>query len=549
MNTVLRPWLCDGTPQNDREYPHCLGHHQLVENFTDICPICSLPREAGKSILGGVDDTFMGQNNLDKKSFVCEGENSFSLVDFLVGDRTNGDRLRLVILGAIIGFILTSLSHFVWNPIMLIGNSFMVNGRDGGDGFDGSLISANGESGDFISQGERIFWEVHPLKQRAADAFGMGSWQRAIALYQEYLDSYGDDYEAQIYQQNAIAHSQGNPITMAVTVTKTATDNINVLSAIARYQQEFNQQPTQKNQRLLEVVIIHDELSKNPELIQDILNANNILGVFEYGLDAHSYDALSMYESQGMAVISPVNTTLMRGQEIFKKVPRQDLKKLYQTWATQSLLTYANSINSPPNVIIFYDSEDGNSQEFKSNIRTTLPFFDGRVVKEVDVVKNSAPEEVLSNAEGANTIILALGQNRLFEGMKVLEKNNYFLPILATGDLFTNQTLTQGGSIVDQMVMALPLGFDPDIFSNEQVIEVWSEEEVYHIFKSVVNAIAPNPNRGNLNKLLEEGIKLSADYNHKDSLLQIPLIQIVPDFEGLSETGYKFEVKNAIEDY
>ncbi|AFZ47300.1 amino acid/amide ABC transporter substrate-binding protein, HAAT family [Cyanobacterium stanieri PCC 7202] len=542
MNTVLRPWLCDGKPQNDQEYPHCLGHHQPVENFGDICPICSLPREAGKSILGGVDNTFMEQNNINKK-IVCDGENGFSLVDFLVGDKTNGDRLRLVILGAIIGFILTSLSHFVWNPVSLRGNGFARNNRDG---FSADLISTGMDGGDLVSQGETIFFEVHPLKQSAADAFRLGHWQGAIASYQEYLNSYADDYEAQIYLQNAIARTQGNPITMAITTTNQA--HVNLLSGIARYQQEFNQQQIKDNQRLLEIVMVNYE-EQNHSLIQDILNANNIIGVLGYGLDAHSYDALSMYESQGMAVISPMNTTLVVEEGVLKKVTSQAMDDFYHTLATESLLTYADNLNSPPNGIIFYDSEDENSLRFKANILATLPSLNGRIIEQVDITQNSTPEEVLSTVTGANTIILALGNHRLSEAMRVLEENNYFLPVLGSHELFSNDTLIKGGSAVDQMVMALPFGFNPDTLDNGQFIDSWSEEQIYYILKSVLNAIAPNPNRGNLNKLLQEGIQLPSDYHHPDSLLQMPLVQIVPDFEGLSDTGYKFEVKNPMEDY
>jgi len=531
MATVLRPWICDGMAKNNQDYPLCLGNHQVVENFTDICPICFLPREAGKSVFSGSDETRVGQVELNKKE-IDDSENIFSLVAFLLRDKSVGVGWRFLILGTILGIILTNLSMVILNQRILgeYSNNLSVG-----------LVSKDGNN--FISQGEKIFFEVNPLKRSGADAFGRGHWQRAIALYGEYIEDNGDDYEAQIYQQNAIAHSRGNPLTFAITITGNMEKDINLLSGVARYQKEFNQQPSNDDQRLLEVVIVNYQGADIETLSQNILNANNILGIIDYRLDANSYLALSIYQEQGLGVISPMNIQWKQQEEELQIIEPENRQDIYLTMATQALLNYGNSLNSPPNGIIFYDSQDDDSIKFKSAIIENLPLWQGNVIVEVDVSQNSTPEETLKTVTGANTIVMALGQNRLSEAINIAKENNYFLPILSSENLFNDNTLTEGAEAVDQMVMALPWGFSSDVVVHGQMMEGWNEELVYNIFQEVVSAMTLNPHRGNLNKLLQEGIKLSDYGKEKDSLLQIPLVQIVPDFEGLSENGYKFEFK------
>ena len=146
MATVLRPWICDGMAKNNQDYPLCLGNHQVVENFTDICPICFLPREAGKSVFSGSDETRVGQVELNKKE-IDDSENIFSLVAFLLRDKSVGVGWRFLILGTILGIILTNLSMVILNQRILgeYSNNLSVG-----------LVSKDGNN--FISQGEKIFF-------------------------------------------------------------------------------------------------------------------------------------------------------------------------------------------------------------------------------------------------------------------------------------------------------------------------------------------------------------------------------------------------------
>ena len=252
-----------------------------------------------------------------------------------------------------------------------------------------------------LVRGKKFFFEVNPLKRSGADAFGRGHWQRAIALYGEYIEDNGDDYEAQIYQQNAIAHSRGNPLTFAITITGNMEKDINLLSGVARYQKEFNQQPSNDDQRLLEVVIVNYQGADIETLSQNILNANNILGIIDYRLDANSYLALSIYQEQGLGVISPMNIQWKQQEEELQIIEPENRQDIYLTMATQALLNYGNSLNSPPNGIIFYDSQDDDSIKFKSAIIENLPLWQGNVIVEVDVSQNSTPRRNIKNRYGS----------------------------------------------------------------------------------------------------------------------------------------------------
>ncbi len=39
-------WQCDGIPKNGKTYEGLGGKHELIENFSDTCSFCALPREA-----------------------------------------------------------------------------------------------------------------------------------------------------------------------------------------------------------------------------------------------------------------------------------------------------------------------------------------------------------------------------------------------------------------------------------------------------------------------------------------------------------------------
>ncbi|MBE9223122.1 amino acid ABC transporter substrate-binding protein [Cyanobacterium stanieri LEGE 03274] len=545
MTTILRPWICDGTPKNGLNYPRCLGSHGEVENFTDICPFCLLPREAGKSVFTGVDITAVGKNE-GYKSRVSQSENVFSEWFLLLRDKGLMGVWLFLIMGIFLGVILANLSR-------MISHEAVVTVEKGN-----FLISSfSGDMEDFFSQGEKIFFEVNPLKQMAADAFRQGDWQSAIALYNRYIEDNGNDYEAQIYRQNAIARSRGNPITLATTIRVDKENNTDILSPLARYQQEFNQQNQDKNQRLLEIVIVNYQGANMDKLSQNILNTNDIIGILDLHFDQNSYTTLSIYENQGLGIISPINFQWHQTENKLQYITPENREKVYLNIVTNTLLNYANSLNSSPNVILFYDSESDYSIKFKSSILENLPQWQGNLIIDIDVSQNANPEQILQTLGGANTIVMALGENRLSQAMAISRENNYFLPILVSEDLFNNNTLIQGKETVDQWVMALPWGYSPDVFANEQIIPRWSEDLIYDIFKETITApcegnmcgLAINAHRGNFEQLLQEGIKLSHDYNRQDSLLHIPLVQIVPDFEGLSDTGYRFEIKTIDSDH
>ncbi|MEK0189502.1 ABC transporter substrate-binding protein, partial [Microcoleus anatoxicus PTRS2] len=160
-----------------------------------------------------------------------------------------------------------------------------------------------------ISQGEKILLtggKADAEKQAGAAAFVGKNWDDAIAKYEAATKTDPNDPETKIYLNNATAQKTGNPLTIAVVVPIGASADAakEVLRGAALYQDQFNKSPTVPG-RLLEIVIVNDEVGKTVSIAQDLVNSSSVLGVLGHGIDSSSQDAIKTYETAGLAAISP----------------------------------------------------------------------------------------------------------------------------------------------------------------------------------------------------------------------------------------------------
>jgi flagellar basal body L-ring protein FlgH len=185
--------------------------------------------------------------------------------------------------------------------------------------------TASPSNASLMSQGEKILLDITSAKQAGAAAFAQQDWDQAIAQYQQATTSDPNDPESKLYFNNAKARQIGNPLTIAVVVPITPSENEakEVLRGVASAQAEFNASPTPAN-RLLEVIIVNDDgTGKTASLAGDLIKFPPVLGVIGHGVDAGTRQAIAQYEKAGLAVLSPVSTNVTSdatGQSILKTI-------------------------------------------------------------------------------------------------------------------------------------------------------------------------------------------------------------------------------------
>jgi len=223
--------------------------------------------------------------------------------------------------------------------------------------------TASPSNASLISQGETILLDTTPAKQAGAAAFAQQDWDQAIAQYQQATNADPNDPESKLYFNNAKARQIGNPLTIAVVVPITPSENEakEVLRGVASAQAEFNASPTPAN-RLLEVIIVNDDgMGKTVSLAEDLIKFPPVLGVIGHGVDAGTRQAIAQYEKAGLAVLSPVSTNVTpdaTGQSILKTISLtqqdQELLATYLQQVGETLANYAAQQSSPASVVVFY---------------------------------------------------------------------------------------------------------------------------------------------------------------------------------------------------
>lgn len=354
---MLKPWKCEGMAKDGRV--SASGKHEPFENFGENCAMCTLPREE------------------------------------VVGSSPSSSG-KGVAIAAVIG-VLAALGLGSWlflkpNKPCPTGQQ-TVNGvcqafnpaPDPSNPADSPVIPVSPPSLtvavsliDRSSTGEKVLFTFsgNPERDRGAEAFARGDYDKAIQLFQKAVNSSPNDPESQIYLNNAKAQKQGNPYILAavVPIRNKSTSAEEILRGIAEAQTMFDESG---NTRLVEIMLVDD--GNDPDtastLASQIAAKSEVLGVIGHNASDASAAALPVYEAAGLAMISPTSTsTKLKGNAFFRTVPSDadSGKVLAEYMATQNL----------QKVAVFYEPKNNYSESLLSAFKEN---FTGKVVQEFDL--------------------------------------------------------------------------------------------------------------------------------------------------------------------
>nr|NCR45950.1 branched-chain amino acid ABC transporter substrate-binding protein [Microcystis aeruginosa SX13-01] len=289
----MTTWQCDGIPKDGKPYTQAIaGGHEPCENTTPDCPICGLPREAMDPVTTTVKTTVV----VSPGATTRVGQKSNWLLPFAL--------IITALTAGLGGWSLLQMLIPKPDPLEVVSEK-TPNKQP-----KTTFVSNTAKNPDLFSQGEKILLNSTPNKEKGAAAFKREDWSNAIASYQPAATPQANDPEGKIYYNNAKARQKGNQNTIAVVVPIANDPNSakEILRGVARYQEEFN---NSNPGNPLEIVIANDGGGLQSKAIaDDLIQSGQVLAVMGHGIDPFSQKAIESYEKEGLAILSPLTTSV-----------------------------------------------------------------------------------------------------------------------------------------------------------------------------------------------------------------------------------------------
>lgn len=532
-------WSCDGVPKNSSEQYNGGGPHPPYVNNGDICMMCGLPKQA---VVGPdkppTPPIPIKQILMAVGGVLVLGGGGFGLYKAFSGGKTTGSSVT---------------------------PSGVTSTTPGTTVSPGEFLSSKAVSATLISQGEKILLtggKADAEKQAGAAAFVGKNWDDAIAKYQQAAKTDPNDPETKIYLNNATAQKTGNPLTIAVVVPIGASPDAakEVLRGAALYQDQFNKSPTVPG-RLLEIVVVNDEVGKTVSIAQDLVNSPSVLGVLGHGIDSSSQDAIKTYETAGLAAISPVSSSVYIDSsnkatlKLTKLLEKTDeMLKTYLQKLGETVANYANKNHSPAAIAIFYNSDSVYSKQLKELLVVEVPKASGKIVKEVDIKAGATFDAKSAVADaskaGANVVFMAMSKDQVEQAIAIAQANKDTSPPLALmggSELYNPTTLIKGGDAIKDLVLAVPWRWEKDDPFSKQASEMWKGRvswrtaTAFDATQALTAAISSNPTREGTVKFLTQGTLISGTAKEFDLFKEIPLVTTVEGKDGPPGSKYQFD--------
>ncbi len=311
-----------------------------------------------------------------------------------------------------------------------------------------------------ISIGEKILIaaDKNPQKQVAAEAFARGDYFSAIIGYEASLRIKRNDPEVWIYKNNAKALAAGNFIKIAVSVPIGGNLNVakEMLRGVAQVQEEINSSGG-INGKLLQVAIASDDNDPliSEQVAQNFSQDSQILGVVGHNSTEASMAAAPVYQQAELVMISPttVGSGLSNiGNYIFRTTP--------DTRATAYILAnYAVKSARKSEVAICFASDAKASQSFKDAFEWSMFQAGGKLIEvgcnfsQPDFDPTNVPAQAISS--GADALLLNPSIYNVDQAISVIQANKQRLPLLGNQTMYVYETLQQGSSDANGMILSV----------------------------------------------------------------------------------------------
>ncbi|MBW4634125.1 MAG: AAA-like domain-containing protein [Iphinoe sp. HA4291-MV1] len=319
------------------------------------------------------------------------------------------------------------------------------------------VVTSGGENNLFLSGN---YYLIPGIK-----AFNSGNYSLAIKLFEKVVESAPNDPEPQIYLNNAKARHKGSYFTLATvaSVENNFNDAQEILRGVADAQTKFNDSGG-LNGRLLEIVIANDGNDRkiaSEKVARSVADNPAVLGVIGHSSSEATKDALPEYEKAGLAIVSPTSTSSsLKGKVFFRTVSSTKL-------VAKKLAEYTkNTLGLDKVVVFFEDSKESvysktATEEFKEEFKV----LGGSIVRTVNLkdLDLNAEAEIkrIVNQDQVRAVILLPGVPTTSVAISIARANVQLpkeqrLQLLGGGALYSLNTLKQGGSEVEGLILAVP---------------------------------------------------------------------------------------------
>ncbi len=331
-----------------------------------------------------------------------------------------------------------------------------------------------------ISRGDRTLFPETQNSDRdnGIKSFKAGQYKVAANYFAEAVKNNPNDPEVLIYQNNALAHQRGNPLTLAAVVPITNRRNSaqEILRGIAQAQNKFNnQQRKLKKSSLLEIVIVDDEddINTAKQVAEELVKNKLILGVIGHGSSHVTDAALPTYTLAKLAVISPTSSSTQIHSPVFFRTVNSNKV------TGKNLADYAWKLQLKK-VVIFCNPNDPYSNTMREEFRVAFmanagaeivgggqtcihnlaaPTFDaGLEMQNIVLDQNPAQAIVLfpNTRHLENAGIVAKAHKDLINKLQQTVSNIQKLKLLGGDVLYNDEFLNKYSDALEGLVLSVP---------------------------------------------------------------------------------------------
>ena len=368
---------------------------------------------------------------------------------------------------------------------------------------------------DRISIGEKPLtrWQIDPSKQAGIDSFAAGDYAQAVQSWEIARRATPQDAELLIYLNNARIGQQKSYAIAVVTPlgTEAFPTASELLRGVAQAQDVINQAGG-INGVPLKVVVADDgnQIDVAEALARKLTDYPDILAVVGHGTSDTTYAAAQIYQNRGVVMIAPVSSAVALssvGDTIFRTMPSDQ-----QT--ANALKNYLVQRLHKRKVAVFYNPNSKYSRSLTEEFDRALMYggSGARVVSTQDLSHpDFDPDAALSRAiaQGAEALMLAPDTDVMDKAVRLVERNNRRLPILAGDNMLNPNLLRFGRQAATGVVLAVPVDLSGSAFL-QQAVHYWGKPELvswrtalaYDATQALAAAIAQNPSRLGIRRTL-----------------------------------------------
>jgi branched-chain amino acid transport system substrate-binding protein len=298
-----------------------------------------------------------------------------------------------------------------------------------------------------------------PEKQSAVQAYEKGDYATAVTKFSSVLQNNRNDPESLIYLNNSKAALKGQFLKIGASVPIGGNLNVarEILRGVAQAQDEINRAGGIDG-KLLQVEIAND--NNDPVIAKQIAAAfikdSSILGVIGHNASEASIAAAPIYQEGGLVMISP--TSVARnlsgiGSHIFRTTPNS------KAMAT-ALASYVTQTARKTKVAVCSASKTEASQSFQEEFTTAFFENGGKIVNipcdfsDPNFNASDVPAKAIS--AGAEALLLAPSLNSINQSIDVLQAAQRKLTVFGSQTMYGMETLKQGQSDANGMVLSVP---------------------------------------------------------------------------------------------